>query len=64
MIAYAPIDEIIKRPPPMPIKQQISSSIGVKSKPDEPEIETECYYVSVVFIAAVIVIYMSDMMKK
>jgi len=63
MISYAPIDEIIKRPPRMPIKQQLSSA-GVKSKPDEPEIETECYYVSVVFIAAVIVIYMSDMMKK
>ena len=60
MISYAPLDEIIKRPPPMPIKQQLSSAV----KPDEPEIETECYYVSVVFIAAVIIISMSDMMKK
>ena len=63
MISYAPIDEIIKRPPPMPIKQQLSSTV-VKTKPDDTEIETECYYVAVVFIAAVIVISMSDMMKK
>jgi hypothetical protein len=60
MISYAPIDEIIKRPPPMPMKQQLSRAV----KPDEPEIETECYYVAVVFITAVFVISMSDMMKK
>ena len=63
MISYAPLDEIIKRPPPITIKQQLSSTV-MKSKPDDIEIETECYYVSVVFIAAVIVISMSDMMKK
>jgi hypothetical protein len=60
MISYAPLDEIIKKPPPMPMKQQLSSAV----EPDEPEIETECYYVSVVFIAAVIIISMSDMIKK
>ena len=63
MISYAPLDEIIKRPPPMPIKQQLSSAV-IKSKPDDIEIETECYYVAVVFIAAVIIISMADMMKK
>jgi len=62
MISYAPIDEIIKRPPPMPIQKP--SNVVEKPKPDEPEIETECYYVAVVFITAVIVISMSDMMKK
>ena len=60
MISYAPIDETIRRLPPKP--PVVVDNI--KPKPVDNEIESECYYVTVVFITAVIVILMSDMIKK
>jgi len=60
MISYAPIDEIIKRPSP-PIVQKTVKSDKVQ---DDDEIETECYYVTVVFMLCIIVLMTTDMIKK
>ena len=59
MISYAPIDEILKRPSP-PIIQKIVKS----DKVEDDEIETECYYVTVVFMLCIIVLMTTDMIKK
>ena len=59
MISYAPIDEILKRPSP-PIIQKIVKS----DKVEDDEIETECYYVTVVFMVSVILLLTTDMIKK
>jgi len=59
MISYAPIDEIVKRRSP-PIIQKIVKSDKVK----DDEIETECYYVTIVFMLCIIVLMTTDMIKK
>lgn len=59
MIAYAPIDEIIKRPP-QPLPQFKKTQLPV----DDPDVESECYYLTVVFILMVIVLLASDILKN
>ena len=58
MISYAPIDEIIKRPPP-PVARK-----PVKVEQEDELVESECYYVTMVFILSVIVLLTTDMIKN
>jgi len=59
MIAYAPIDEIIKRPV-QPLPQFKKKQLPI----DDPDVESECYYLTVVFILMVVVLLASDIVKK
>jgi hypothetical protein len=60
MISYAPLDEIIKRPS-QPIIQQVTKPKKVE---DDELVESECYYVTIVFMLILIVLLTTDMIKK
>ena len=59
MISYAPIEDTIKRPPP-PLPQFKKKQLPV----DDPDVESECYYLTVVFILMVVVLLASDIVKN
>ena len=59
MISYAPLEEVVAAP-------AVYHRAPVKLKEEEEIVqeETECYYVSVVFICLIIIISLSDILKN
>jgi len=57
MISYAPLDEVVVHPRP------VYKNHPMMIKKEQQE-ETECYYVSVVFICLIIIISLSDILKN
>lgn len=62
MISYAPIEEIVKRPPQTIIQKLVKDDAKITDENDK--IECECYYVTLVFILSLIILLTTDMLKK